>query len=287
MLGYPLDLILAVATASATVFLGFLPTKSISSSFFAREALVATFLWAIVAFSAPAEAMHYMLAIGLFCGGAWWKFRHDRMLNGKMWLSLSSGLGISLAVVLILVKTPQGYPPELPSHIGGLLLASIYMGGSIIGLTYICFTLIQNVSTNSGVTQGVAQRYLKILFGLTLARAAVLIALLFLPRPGVRPFLMSGTGGTMMGFSETEKAPEVGFFFGHAYVTEGMGSFPSINFTGSIILLLALVVIALPGLACAAMHASRMASRVQPTRILIVLLLAACIAEIIARLVVL
>ncbi len=285
MLGYPLDLILAVATASATVFLGFLPTKSISSSFFAREALVATFLWAIVAFSAPAEAMHYMLAIGLFCGGAWWKFRHDRMLNGKMWLSLSSGLGISLAVVLILVKTPQGYPPELPSHIGGLLLASIYLGGSIIGLTYICFTLIQNVSTNSGVTQGVAQRYLKILFGLTLARAAVLIALLFLPRPGFTPFLMSGTGGGMKGLADAPK-DTVGFFFGHAFVMEG--SFPhSINMEGSIVLLLALVVIALPGLAYAAVHASRMASRVQPTRILIVLLLAACIAEIIARLVVL
>jgi hypothetical protein len=178
--GFPLNLILAVATAAATIFIGFLPTKSISSPFFAKQTCVAIFTWAIVAFTTSTLIVHYLLMLTFLCFASWWSFRRDRALSGKMWLSVASGLGISVGIMLILEVTPRAYPKGLPQLNDALLLASIYLGGFIIGLAYFCFALVEG--TRAGISQGLVQRYVELLFWLTIVRAGVFLAeLLLLP----------------------------------------------------------------------------------------------------------
>ncbi len=106
-----------------------------------------------------------------------------------MWLSLASGLGISVGVMLILAVTPRAYPPGLSQASQALLLASIYLGGGVIGLAYVCYVLTQSVSASAGVTNAVVQRYVGLLFGLTLVRAGAMLSSCFLP--GVRANALS------------------------------------------------------------------------------------------------
>lgn len=173
---YPLNLILAVATASATVFLGFLPTRDVSSAFFKQETLKAAMAWAFIAVTANPKIQHYPIMIGVLCAFSWWHFRRDNALYGKMWLSIASGLGISIGVMLILAVTPRALPAGLSQLHESLLLASIYLGGGMIGLAYVSWILNQNVSLRSGVTTTIVRRYIGLMLPLVLARAAVLLA---------------------------------------------------------------------------------------------------------------
>jgi len=172
---FPLNLVLAVAVASATIFLGFLPTRNIRSPFFAQEAIKAALAWVFVAMVSPAAIMHYHFIIAILCFGAWWQFRRDKALSGKMWLSIASGLGISIGVMLILAVTPRAYPPGLPEQSRAFLLASIYLGGAVIGLAYVSYVLIQGSATRSGIANELVQRYVGLLLVLVLVRAASFI----------------------------------------------------------------------------------------------------------------
>ncbi len=180
--GFPVNLIMAVTTASATIFVGFLPTKSIRTPFFARETLKAALAWVLVALMTPPSIMHYPIFFALLCGGSWWKFSRDHALSGKMWLSIASGLGISIGVMLLLATTPQAYPPGLAQPAQTLLLVSIYLGGATIGLAYTSALLAMNVSTSSGVTSAIVRRYVGLLVILVVARAVVLMGMVWLVR---------------------------------------------------------------------------------------------------------
>lgn len=188
---YPLNLILAIAVASATIFLGFLPTRNIRSEFFTRQVLLAVFAWAFIGIASPSAISQYHFIIAFFCFASWWQFRRDRALGGKMWLSMASGLGISIGVMLILAVTPRAYPPTLPQPGQDLLLASIYLGGAVIGLAYVCYVMMQALSTPSGITREQVQRYVGLLMGLVIARAIIIwvnfVGQVFftLPRPGM------------------------------------------------------------------------------------------------------
>jgi len=177
---FPLNLVLAVATAAATIFLGFLPTRNINSRFFGQEAIKAALLWFFIAMASPSAISHYHIFIALLCFGAWWQFRRERALNGKMWLSIASGLGISIGVMLLLAVTPRAYPADLPELNRMLLLASIYLGGGVIGLAYVTYILIQGAATRSGVTSELVQRYAELLLMLAIARAAILWIAIYL-----------------------------------------------------------------------------------------------------------
>ncbi len=182
---YPVDLILATATAWSTIFLGFLPTKTIRTSLFAGETLKATIAWILVAMSTPPAIMHYPLFFAIICAGSWWKFRATNALSGKMWLSIASGLGISIGVMLIIALREETHPQHLSQIAQAIHLASVYLGGGIIGLAYSSYVLMQNSAADSGVTQSLAQRYVGLLFILVLIRAVVLGVELLAP---VYPF---------------------------------------------------------------------------------------------------
>ncbi len=253
---YPLDLILAVATASATIFLGFLPTKDIAPAFFARETGKALMAWIVVALLSPPAIFHYPLFFAFFCFAAWWHFRRDNALTGKMWLSIASGLGISVGVMFILAVSPRAYPPGLPPLPETLLLASIYLGGAVIGLAYVCVALVLSTKVNSGVTQVIVRRYVGLLCYLTIARAAV--------------FLL-----------EVLQSPST--YKEHSFGVNAEFATSTLHHGPLLILPLLLLVI----LSFRAQSAVGFSSRVQPTRSLIAILVLGLLAEFYARILVL
>ena len=258
---YPFNLILAVATASATIFLGFLPTKSISSAFFARETAKALLAWVLVAFTSSPKIMHLEFVLAFLCFASWWHFRRDRALNGKMWLSMASGLGISLGIMFILTVTPRAYPPGLPPLNETLLLASIYLGSAVIGLAYTCCTL--SLSEKAGVTQNILRRYTGLLLGLTIARAAVLLVTYIAPPRFYTyyPQIKRYDDGLSLPPSHTES-----FFT------------PSLP-----LLMLFSAVFILPFLAFFAQRATGFSSLAQPTRYLAAIIVIAFLTEILVR----
>lgn len=274
---YPLNLILAIAVASATVFLGFLPTRNIRSEFFTRQILFAVFAWAFIGVVSPSVISQYHCIIAFLCFASWWQFRRDRALGGKMWLSIASGLGISIGVMLILAVTPRAYPPTLPQPGQDLLLASIYLGGAVIGLAYVCHVMVQALSTTSGITQEQVRRYVGLLTALVFVRAGVLLILTFASAPisgPTRPY----------GLPETQPSFQL---FGHAFEVGAMGYVLKRSFSFQTIFLLVLVVFILPVLVLAARRVFRSHSSAQAGFILISICLVGILAEILARLLVL
>ena len=275
---YPFNLILAVATASASIFLGFLPTKSISSSFFTRESSKFILAWVLVALTSPTKIAHYPLFYAFLSFAAWWNFRKDNAFSGKMWLSVASGLGISTGIMFILAVTPRAYPPGLTPLSEGLLLTSIYLGSGIIGLAYVCFTFIQSTKINSGVTQNVIQRYVGLLPYLTLVRAAVIVATFFL-LPGHFENKTTWYNANTPPVSEAHHGSATTYFF------KASDSDTSISLT--VLAPMALAVLVLPLLAFLAQKQTHLSSRVQPTRTLIAIILIGFLTEILARLLIL
>jgi len=243
---YPADLILAVATASATIFLGALPTKNIRSPFFARETLKAAFAWGLVAILSPAAILHFPVIFAILCLAAWKSFRSESALSGKLWLGLASGLGISIGVVFILAVTPQTYPTEASLAEQTLLLASIYLGGAIIGLAYVCYALAQSSKINPGITASIVQRYTGLLLTLVLARGVVML----------------GSSVLSLDFGLRPLSPGLDLEY----------------------LLVFLAVIILPIFAFFARRSVRFSSRAQPTRLLVAICLVGAAAEFLARL---
>jgi len=248
---YPFNLVLAVIVASITIFLGFLPTRNIRSEFFAPQIVPCLFIWACIAFVSPSAIRHYYFFICFLCFASWLQFRRDRSLSGKMWLSIASGLGISVGVMLILAVTPRAYPPGLSDLNRSLLLASIYLGGAVIGLAYVCHALTQGLSNRSGVTKDQVQRYVGLLVGLVVVRAGVLLALLY-------------------------QTPEKHFGFGSRMATPIQP-----------MLLLGCIVVILPVLAFVARRVTRSGSTVQATSVFVGICFVGILAETLARLLVL
>jgi hypothetical protein len=274
--GFPFDLVFAVATASATIFLGILPTRRIRSNFFARESIKAAFAWVLVMCASPPAIMHFPFFFALLCGGSWWKFSHDSALSGKMWLSVASGLGISLGIVLILAVTPRAYPSDLPLIPQTLLLASIYLGGAVIGLAYASSRIDLTIGTNSGATHAMVRRYVGLLGALVIARATVLLGL----------FLVTPDMPEHVRFTEYE-LPTTETHLGNGLTVFTFSRDQAVGISSETLLLLGLVVIVIPSLAFLAWRATRFSSRIQPTRFLVAICFLGILAETLARLLVL
>jgi hypothetical protein len=179
-----------------------------------------------------------------------------------MWLSIASGLGISIGVMLILATTPRAYPPGLPQTSEVLLLASIYLGGAVIGLAYVCYVLTQSASAKSGVTSAIVQRYTGLLFILVLARAGVISGSACFSDIGLKPRPNPNNPYYTDPFLQA-----------NAYHLEPW--------------LLGLAVFVLPLLALFAERATRLSSRILPSRRLAALILLGILTEILARFLVL
>ena len=258
---YPLDLVFTVAAASVTVFLGFLPTKTLRSGFFAREALKAAAAWVVIAAISPLGVMHYPFILAAFCFIAWWNFQRDDAFMGKIWLSLAAGLGISIGVLVILAVTPGCLPTTSFTTLtvrGSLqaqewgwsqawCLASLYLGGAMIGLAYVGYALCREASLRPGLG-GFIQNSLGLLFNLTLVRAAVVLIEITVP-------------GAFVDLHGKDVR-----HFDFLFLPIG-----------------ACVFLILPTLAYLARRAARFSSRVQPTRLLVAMMLVGLVTEILAR----
>jgi hypothetical protein len=267
---YPLDLVLAVVTASVTIFVGFLPVKTIRSRFFAREAIKATAAWVVVAALSPLGVIHFPFILAVLCFIAWWNFQRDDAFTGKIWLSVASGLGISIAVMVIIAVTPGSLPGKLIDPAGSqgwdwgraLCLASLYLGGAVIGLAYVGFVLCREAAGRPGMGVFI-QNCVGLLLNLTLVRAVVLLVEIvavpaaFAPNPPV--------------FREAYPVPASNL------PAEGVPAWVSF-------LVGACVFLILPALACLARRAAGFSSRLQPTRPLAAIILVGFVTEILARL---
>ena len=142
---------------------------------FYRQIGFAGLAWMVVGILSPASISHFPIFIGLLCLLAWWRWRGDHGLSGRLWLSVASGLGISLGTVLILAMTPGAYPAGLGRQI--LFLAEVYLGGAVIGLAYVLFVFTRKKSTQADVPVDLVRSYGWFLFLLTVARAAIALCL--------------------------------------------------------------------------------------------------------------
>jgi hypothetical protein len=181
---YPFNLLLAVVTATASIFLGFLPSRNLRTQFFAWESGKGALAWVIVAVTSPPEIRQWQFILAFVCCFAWRQLWRDRAFSGKIWLSIASGLGISVGVVYILVVTPRALPPGLPALEKVQLLASIYIGGAVVGLAYVAGRIALAHRRSGEIDRAVAQRYFRLLVGLALVRAALLVTSTLHPPTG-------------------------------------------------------------------------------------------------------
>jgi hypothetical protein len=177
---YPFNLVLAVAVASATLFLGYLPTRLLRLDLFIRQPLRLGAGWLAVAAASPPEILHYYLVLAILCFVAWWRLRGDHGLGGKLWLCGAAGLGISLGVVLILAVEPAAWPALKPRWGQALFLVSTYLGGAIIGLAYMLHAFTRPEASRAGV---IAVRQANLLLGLIFLQAAGLFLALLAAGP--------------------------------------------------------------------------------------------------------
>ena len=170
---YPLNLVLAVALASATAFLGYLPARRLTAHFFTRWTLRFGGLWLAVAALTPPGILHYYGLLALVCFIAWWRLHGGHGLGGKIWLGLAAGFGLSLAPVLILAVTPGAWPDAWPAWRQALFLASLYTGGAIPGLAFMLYVFTRREASEAGMN---ISQFSKWLFPLVLIRACLAIA---------------------------------------------------------------------------------------------------------------
>ena len=81
-----------------------------------------------------------------------------------------------MGVIYILAVTPRAYPPALPALGKVQLLASIYVGGAVVGLAYVAGLVARAHRRSGEIDRAVAQRYFHLLIGLAAVRAALLVA---------------------------------------------------------------------------------------------------------------
>jgi hypothetical protein len=164
---YPLNLVLAVALASATLCLGYLPPRLLAAPFFTRWTLRLAAGWLALAAITPPEILHYYVLLALLGFFAWWRLRGDHGFPGKLWLCAAAGFGISLGPVLILAVTPGAWPVLWPVWARALFLASLYTGGAIPGLAFVLWIFTRREAIDSGVK---AWNYTRLLIALVLVR---------------------------------------------------------------------------------------------------------------------
>jgi hypothetical protein len=127
-------LVLAISTAWATVFLGALPASALRLH--SPAVLKACGAWALVGLTSPGPVRHWYFIFAIICMVSWLRLIRDRALDGKIWLSIAAGLGISIGIVFFIQAAPALCQGTLPMQEYLLLLASIYLGGATSGLAY-------------------------------------------------------------------------------------------------------------------------------------------------------
>jgi hypothetical protein len=181
---YPLNLVLAVALAAATLFIGYLPARRLTARFFTRWTLRFGGMWLAVAALTPPEILHYYVLLALVCFIAWWRLRGGHGLGGKFWLCLAAGFGLSLAPVLIFAVTPRAWPDALPAWSQALFLASLYTGGAIPGIALALWIFTRREASEAGMHIGALARMPIVLVVVRAACALLGILAMVLIRPG-------------------------------------------------------------------------------------------------------
>lgn len=121
----------ACLAAGLTFLLGFVPVQYLRAGFFTRHALVAGLIWLGVA------VVHFNLAfffVAAACSLAWWNFRSDQMLQGKLFLALAAGLGLTYGIFGAgLIRLP----PLVPVSIQHWVIVGVYASAGLLAAGYL------------------------------------------------------------------------------------------------------------------------------------------------------
>ena len=204
---YPLNLVLAVAVALGLIFLGFLPAPVLAQRVLLGGKVVAAgLIWIFIESD--------------FSAGYHPRSRRHRPRLSRVMVAVAPGKGTERQDGTFMLasglrhqhrRRPYldhgaaclSFPADYRGRTGCFLLASIYLGGAVIGLAYVCFMLTKNLSTDAGVTRDRVRRYVGLLGFLVIARGLVLLVSCGIRKPVPRLQLLPEDplhGGHSMAF---------------------------------------------------------------------------------------
>ncbi|MFQ3671361.1 MAG: hypothetical protein SNJ84_07865 [Verrucomicrobiia bacterium] len=163
----------ACLAAGLTFLLGFVPVQYLRAGFFTRHALVAGCIWL------SAAAVHFNLAflfVAAACSLAWWNFRADHILQGKLFLALAAGLGLTYGIFGAgLIRLP----PLVPAAVQHWVIVGVYASAGLLAAGYL--TLATAWSCNPADFRGrdLLQRQTGILIVALIARSLILGSALY------------------------------------------------------------------------------------------------------------
>lgn len=163
----------ACLASGLTFLLGFVPVQYLRAGFFTRHALVAGMIWLGVA------CFHFNLAflvVAAACSLAWWNFRADHILQGKLFLALAAGLGLTFGIFGTgLIRLP----PLVPSGVQEYVIVGVYASAGLLAAGYL--TLATAWSCNPADFRGrdLMRRQTGILTVALIARALILVSALY------------------------------------------------------------------------------------------------------------
>lgn len=142
------SILLAQIAIGISIFLGFSSVKKFKPTFFSSQSIMAGACWILIA-AGMGFNKQFFFAFGLLCLCAWWQFRAEKMVNGKMWLSIVAGLSASLGVQWLAAFPPDSIPNGCPPSLGYLFVSSIYIGGFLVAATYFTTFFVFQKEENS------------------------------------------------------------------------------------------------------------------------------------------
>ena len=162
---FPADLALASALAWAGIFLAALPAVRLRVALFERAFAGVAVGWLLVALLAPVAIVHYYIFIALACAYGWRRLRRDYPFSAKLWLGLSSAVGASAGLVLILAVTPDAFPVRVATQIW--FFVSVVLDGATAGLAAVLILFTRRTVTQAGFPVRTLFGYERLLVWLT------------------------------------------------------------------------------------------------------------------------
>jgi hypothetical protein len=164
----------ASLAAGLTFLLGFVPVQYLRSGFFTRHALVAGAAWL-----ATAGLFYHIafLVIAAACSLSWWNFRQDKILQGKLFLSLAAGLGLTYGLLATgLIRLPPLFPTQMREWV----IVGVYASAALSAATYLLLATAWSCNPADFKGRDLLQRQTGIFFVALIARTLILGSAIYL-----------------------------------------------------------------------------------------------------------
>ena len=131
-----LPFLLAQLGLGISSLLGFLSSSKEKPSFYKWHTLIASACWMGVSLVLNSEGRFYFFGFGLLCLCGWAQFRGGRIFKGKIWLSISAGLGLAFGLTWMAQLSQFYLPAACPPSLGTVFLSRTYVGAAFLAVAY-------------------------------------------------------------------------------------------------------------------------------------------------------